>query len=73
MSGRVYGAWAGHPDGEPEDKARCVKEVWSDVRGSWTPYQCTRKRGHGPGGLYCKQHADKAEKKLLADVLGGKA
>lgn len=23
--------------------------------------QCSRKRGHGPGGLFCKQHGAKAE------------
>ncbi len=21
-------------------------------------YQCSRKKGHGPDGLYCKQHAE---------------
>ena len=24
-------------------------------------HQCTRKRGYGPNGLYCKQHAAKQE------------
>ena len=26
-------------------------DVWAE------PYQCSRKRGHGRDGLYCKQHA----------------
>lgn len=49
-----YGAWAGNPRGWPEDKTRCVEEVWGS---SYIPYQCRRKRGHGPGGEYCLQHA----------------
>lgn len=31
-------------DVQPED-------VWAE------PYQCSRKRGYGKNGLYCKQHA----------------
>lgn len=34
-----------------EDPARCIRYV-----GEWHFYQCTRKRGHGPEGLFCKQH-----------------
>lgn len=54
---RRYGVWAGDPEGQPEDKTRCIKEVWPD--GSWIPHprQCRRNRGHGKNGLYCKQHA----------------
>ena len=56
---RVYGAWAGNPRGNSEDKSLCVEEVWpSDGRGM-IPYQCNRKRGYGRDGLYCKQHAKK--------------
>lgn len=55
---RIYGAWTGDPMGTPEDVTRCVEEVSSP--GRWIGWhQCTRKRGHGPGGLYCKQHATK--------------
>lgn len=25
----------------------------------WSPMQCKRKPGHGPGGLYCKQHGER--------------
>lgn len=31
----------------------CAYEVWRDM---WQPHQCNRKNGHGPDGLYCKQH-----------------
>lgn len=52
---RRYGQWAGEPDGHAEDATRCVCEVWPAVN-AWVPCQCGRKRGHGPGGLYCKAH-----------------
>lgn len=52
---RVYGKWAGKPVGTPEDVTLCVETIVADrfVTGG---YQCRRKRGHGPDGLYCKQH-----------------
>ena len=52
-----YNQWAGNPRGDLEDKTRCIKEV-QDSSG-WHFYQCQRKRGYGPDGLYCKQHAKK--------------
>jgi hypothetical protein len=53
---RRYGVWGGCPMGQIEDPTRCTEEVWQ--RGHvWYPHQCSRKRGHGPDGLYCKQHA----------------
>lgn len=54
-----YGQWAGNPEGFAENPAYCVKEVWPKSGNGWIPYQCTRKRGHGPDGLYCKQHGKK--------------
>lgn len=54
---RRYGEWAGAPRGFPEDPRRCVEAVWV----GWHERQCTRKRGHGPNGEYCKQHAKKIE------------
>jgi hypothetical protein len=52
---KSYGAWAGFPQGHPPDLARCCEEVCSRER--WTRfYQCTKPRGHGPDGAYCKQH-----------------
>lgn len=49
---RRYGQWAGNPKGLPEDPIRCVEVVWSGFQ----RFQCSRNRGHGPDGLYCKQH-----------------
>ena len=74
---RQYGVWAGNPQGVPEDKTKCVEEVptrtwgmenmrWAAVAG-WRKYcysQCSRKRGHGPGGLYCAQH-EKSKIKVI--------
>ena len=50
-----YGAWAGYPQGSAPVPGRCAKEVWHGFHAS----QCTRKRGHGPEGAFCKQHAKK--------------
>lgn len=60
---RIYGAWAGNPKGITEDTSRCIEEVWPRNHG-WVPHQCQRPRGHGPDGLYCKQHARKEEERL---------
>lgn len=52
---RHYGRWAGEPKGHPEDKERCVAQVQH-----WPHHirnQCSRRRGHGILGLFCKQHA----------------
>ena len=54
---RRYGQWAGSPRGFAEDTRHCIAEVYS--RHLTLPGQCSRKRGHGPDGLYCKQHAKK--------------
>jgi hypothetical protein len=56
---RRYGVWGGCPKGQPEDPTRCIEEVWPS--GGWIPRQCTRRRGHGPDGLHCKQHAKQHE------------
>ncbi len=60
MKERIYGQWAGDPKGTKEDPKRCIKEVWP-IGGRWNPYQCLRKRGYGPEGLYCRQHGKKHE------------
>ena len=57
MTERRYDEWAGNPKGVPEDKTRCVQEVRPPPY--WHEYQCSRKRGYGPNGEYCKQHAEK--------------
>ena len=52
---RMYGKWAGNPKGNPEDPTRCIASV--PYEGGWHFHQCSRKRGYGPKGEYCKQHA----------------
>ncbi len=56
---RYYGKWGGNPRGARENKDHCIAECYEN----WTRrfYQCTRKRGHGPNGDYCKQHAKRAK------------
>ncbi len=53
---RTYGVRAGHP----EELKDCVAEVLVPGRGI-SFHQCFRKRGHGPDGLYCKQHGKMVE------------
>lgn len=40
-------------DSRSFDEEHCAATVF----GPYRPYQCTRKPGHGPDHLYCKQHA----------------
>lgn len=60
MSERRYGQWAGNQRGQPENPKGCVKGVYP-AHSQYIEHQCSRKRGHGPDGLYCKQHAKKQE------------
>lgn len=54
---RRYGAWAGNTKGNPEDTTRCAAEIREP--GPWPHFrQCSRKRGHGEGGLLCRRHAE---------------
>jgi len=53
-----YHRWAGAPAGHPYRPNQCAYEIWQGFHS----YQCLRKPGHGPGNLYCKQHA-----KILAE------
>lgn len=57
---RRYGQWAGRPEGRAENMTLCRAEVPDGGR-SCLFHQCNRKRGHGPEGAYCKQHAAKAQ------------
>jgi hypothetical protein len=52
-SGKRYGKWGGNPKGKKYTAERCAYEVKHGYIGA----QCYRKPGHGPSGLYCKQHA----------------
>lgn len=57
-----YGNWAGNPEGAKPDLTRCCEEVGRDIGHRTSFGQCTRKRGYGPGGEYCKQHDPAAVK-----------
>jgi len=51
---RRYGMRPGHEAGHTYDSASCAwhtlpRYVWGG--------QCSRKPGHGPGEMYCRQHA----------------
>lgn len=54
---RRYRVWAGSPNGTRENKENCVQDV-ADGGRSVLSHQCNRKRGHGPNGEYCRQHAE---------------
>ena len=56
MEKRIYGQWTGNPKGIEENISRCVEEVYNRCSGMLSS-QCSRKRGYGKDGLYCKQHA----------------
>ena len=58
---RRYGhSYAGK--GAPEDKTLCIMEVSDHEYRCPSYHQCSRKRGHGPGGEYCKIHDPAAVK-----------
>jgi hypothetical protein len=52
-----YGQWSGNERGQAQNPIRCVRSVWPAISRGMIEAQCTRRRGHGFGGLYCKQHA----------------
>lgn len=58
-AGIRYRKWSANPDGVPEDKTKCIVAV------GLTSTQCSRKRGHGPNGEYCRQHAKIVENKIV--------
>ncbi len=49
-----YGIRIQSPAGEPYHKEHCAYEIAFDFH---YHLQCSRKKGHGPGSLYCKRHA----------------
>jgi hypothetical protein len=65
---RWYEDWQYNSAGGPalckfsEDPRWCVESVDWIVRGMSGRRQCKAPRGHGPGGLFCRQHAKMAEK-----------
>jgi len=54
----LFNQWSGNPKGNQYNDSRCAYEVAEGGR-SVLFYQCLRKPGHGPDGLFCKQHAAK--------------
>ena len=50
---RIYGEWAGRPEGYPEDPECCIAEVGYQMRFM----QCANDRGKGPRNLFCGTHA----------------
>lgn len=60
VSSRRFGVWAGNPKGYAEDPTRCIAAIGgSSLWGPANERQCGRKRGFGPDGLYCRQHAQR--------------
>jgi len=58
-----YGAWAGNPRGIMDYmEGYCASEIYLPSDCKDISYQCSRKNGYGPRGLYCKQHAKKLTK-----------
>lgn len=53
-----YGECSFSPGARYQDH-QCAATVWRS--GAYRSSQCSRKPGHGPGGLYCKQHAKEVE------------
>jgi hypothetical protein len=52
-----------------EDVSCCIATVTPNERGGFArSHQCTRKRGHGPDGLYCKQHDPAAVSRREAEL-----
>ena len=66
-----YGQWAGYPTGVAYNPNRCAYPV-SDGRRTPFNHQCSKPKGHGDRGLFCKQHARKfpaAEKEIDGGAL----
>jgi hypothetical protein len=47
-----YNTWAGNSSGRAYVVGRCAAQVYRQ----WLSYQCSRKNGKGPNGLYCGIH-----------------
>lgn len=48
-----YGVWNGDRKGEPYEPHRCAYAIMD----GYVSRQCSRKKGHGDKGLFCKQHS----------------
>lgn len=65
IPGRRYGRWAGNAHGVPENVMRCVAQVWLARH---IQEQCARRRGFGPSGDLCRQHAQLLMKGRFVDI-----
>lgn len=62
LSSKLYGITSDHPEGTPYLPNWCAEEIWFPVGSPDEDLmQCSRRNGHGPKGLYCKQHAKRYE------------
>lgn len=71
MTARRYGVWSGSA-GRLQDPTRCVVAVGGNT--AWGPAnerQCSKTRGFGPGGDYCKVHAPAAPPRVEVAERGG--
>lgn len=57
----LYSAWSGTDTGTPVNPTRCITVVSHDGVAGYTR-QCMHPNGHGPDGMFCKNHAKKAFK-----------
>ena len=53
---RRYGQWAGNPGGVRERLDRCAQEIFSGDS-MYIGRQCSKPRGNGENGEYCRVHA----------------
>ena len=51
-----YGAYPAGESGVAYDPTRCAEEVF-DLKAAVIRFQCPRRNGKGPDGLYCGIHA----------------
>ena len=49
-----------------EDPRQCAAAVGS--RGRARDHQCQNPRGHGPGGEFCRKHAEWLQRRTLREV-----
>jgi len=63
-----YGVWSGNPRGIAEDTIKCIDSVYPAIDRGMIEAQCSRKRGYGERGLFCKQHAKRSREYQLERI-----
>lgn len=58
LQNKRYGKCLSSPNGTPYNPKHCCETVVCS-HDAYLSKQCSRKNGHGPDELYCKQHAGK--------------